>query len=73
MAAKSNYPQVSKTMMSQVAQQFNFFHQKFMKLAWIDTYMIAAMRNEVKFKSPLKVEGSLTRFEFAEVLIRAAK
>jgi hypothetical protein len=72
MAAKSNFPQVSKILMVEKAKEFNMLHQKFMKIAWVDTYMIGALRNEVKFKGN-KVEGSLTRFEFTEVLIRAAK
>jgi hypothetical protein len=60
-------------MMTEVAKQFNMLHQKFMKIAWVDTYMIGAMKNDVKYKSGTKIEGSLTRCEFTEVLIRAAR
>ena len=59
--------------MTDTVKSFNVIHQKHLKIAWVDTYMIAALGNEVKYKGSNRIEGFLTRFEFSEVLIRLAK
>ena len=54
----------------EACHKFNIFDKKYLEVARVNTALIAARTNDVKFDSGAKIEGQLVRFEFIETLVR---
>jgi hypothetical protein len=47
--------------------------KKYLSDASLDLACVGAMTNDIRFNRELQLSGSITRFEFMEILVRAAK
>lgn len=56
----------------EAVHKFNVLDKKHLEVARVNTSLIAAKTNDVKFESGHKIDGQLVRFEFIETLVRIA-
>lgn len=54
-ASKSNFPQITTMAFTDLCNKFKVVDKNLLKLAWIETQVISATSNDIKFESGNKI------------------